>query len=158
MRILSGLLLMMAAFVPGTAIAQPGPGPLASAGGSPSMDALHTPPKGSAERKAIMDAIRANFKEGSGQTAVFLVNYLKVHNGWAWADVTPLDAKGKPIAEGGTLLLRYENDTWSVADISKVPDDPDDPMGSQDASPGFIKGLRKIYPAVPLDIFPKGRH
>src|SRR5437870_6040083 len=59
-------------------------------------DDLHTPTKGSAERQAIMDALREEFnnrKSGSYQphrgTITFVVNYLKVHNGWAWTYADP---------------------------------------------------------------------
>jgi len=122
---------------------------------SAQTDTVHTPEMGSAERKAIMDALREDFKNGNGQEVVFKVNYLKAHNGWAWTDTTPLDAKGKPVAEGGTSLLHNENGAWKVIDLSTIEEDPDNPMGQEEASPGFIKNLRKKYPAVPLDIFPK---
>lgn len=120
-------------------------------------DLPHTPAKGSPERQAIMDALRENFKTDTGATVIFQVHYLKVHNGWAWTDVTPLDDKSKPVAEGGPALLHYEKDKWAVIDLSTVAADPDDPLGDQDASPGFIKNLRQKYPAVPIDIFPRQR-
>ena len=60
-------------------------------------DQLRTPAKDSAERKAIVDAVHEAYKEGADQPAKFLVNYLKVHAGWAWINVTLLDADGKPV-------------------------------------------------------------
>ena len=119
-------------------------------------DALHTPAKGSAERKALMDVLRENYKQ-YGDQIVFQVHYLKVHNGWAWVDVTPLDAKGKAVAEGGTALLHNEDGKWVSIDLSAIPADPKNPLGDQEASPGFIKNLRGKYPQVPVDIFPKKR-
>jgi hypothetical protein len=119
------------------------------------VDELHTPAKGTPERQAIMDAVRDDYKKNNGVQVTFLVNYLKIHNGWCWTDLTPLGPDSKPVAEGGTLLLHYEQDRWNIIDLSKVADDPDDPMASQDASPGFIRNLRKIYPDVPTDIFPR---
>jgi hypothetical protein len=118
-------------------------------------DEPHTPAKGTPERQAIMDAVREDYKKNNGVQVTFLVNYLKIHNGWCWTDLTPLGADSKPVAEGGTMLLHYEQDRWNLIDLSKVADDPDDPMASQDASPGFIRNLRKIYPDVPTDIFPR---
>ena len=115
-------------------------------------DVVHTPEKGSAERQAIMDALR-----GSDQV-VFQVHFLKVHHGWAWADVTPLDSKGQTTAEGGPQLLHLVDGKWKVLDLSKVPEDPKDPEGAEDASPGFIRNLRKTFPGVPADIFPKPTH
>ncbi len=121
-------------------------------------DKLHTPVKGSPERQAIMDVLREHFQKYNGdgnQEVQFKVHYLKVHNGWAWADVTPLDTKGKPIAEGGTSLLQFQEGKWSSIDLTTIPPDPDNPMGDQEASSGFLKNLHKKYPQVPLDIFPK---
>lgn len=120
-------------------------------------DGLHSPEKGSAERKAIMDSLRDNFKEQTGKQVVFEVHYLKVHNGWAWADVTPLDDKGKAIAEGGPSLLHYEQGSWKIMDFPELPADPDDPMPAEDASPRFVKAAQKKYQTLPADIFPKNR-
>lgn len=114
--------------------------------------AAYTPAKGSAERQAILDALR---DAGSDQQTVFQVHYLKVHNGWCWVDTTPMDKQGHATAEGGPNLLHQENGKWKVMDLSKVPDDPKDPLGAEDASPGFIRNLLKTYPGVPRDIFPK---
>ena len=120
-------------------------------------DEPHTPVKGSPERKAIMDALRPGYQETASQVT-FVVNFLKVHNGWAWTDVTPLGPDGKAVAEGGPALLHFENDVWKVIDLSTVPEDPKDPLGPEDASPGFVNNLRKMYPGIPLDIFPKKKH
>jgi hypothetical protein len=123
-------------------------------------DKLHTPAKSSPERKAILDVLRENFRINNvdgNQVVEFKVHYLRVHNNWAWADVTPLDAKGKPIAEGGTSLLQYQDGKWSAIDLTTIPPDPDNPMGDQEASPGFLKNLHHKYPQIPLDIFPKKR-
>ncbi|HEY6120513.1 MAG TPA: hypothetical protein VIV66_11165 [Pyrinomonadaceae bacterium] len=109
----------------------------------------YTPAKSSAERQAILDALRGD------QNVVFQVHYLKVHHGWCWIDTTPLDKQGRATAEGGPNLLHLENGTWKVLDLSKVPDDPDDPLGAEDASPGFVKNVLKTFPGVPRDIFPK---
>jgi hypothetical protein len=121
------------------------------------QSALHTPAKGSPERKAIMDALRDNSLKQSGQRVVFQVNYIKVHQGWAWADVTPLDDKGKAIAEGGPALLHDDKGAWVVIDLSVVADDPDDPLGPMDPTPLYIKNVQKQYPGVPTDIFPARR-
>ena len=112
-------------------------------------DVAYTPAKGSAERQAILDALRGD------QQVTFQVHYLKVHRGWCWVDTTPLDKQGHPTAEGGPNLLHLENGSWKVMDLAKVPEDPKDPLGPEDASPGFVKNLIKTYPGVPRDIFPK---
>ena len=108
----------------------------------------HIPPAGSPERKDIMDGLRGD------QKVVFKVHYLKVHGDWAFVDVTPLDDKGKPVAEGGASLMHKENGTWKVMDLSVLPEDPDNPMGPDDPTPKFVKAVQKAFPGVPSDIFP----
>lgn len=132
-----------------------GPGRAAVAAQTPG--GLHTPAKGSAERKAIMDVLRDDYFKQNKQRVVFQVNYLKVHQGWAWADVTPLDDKGKAVAEGGPALLHNDKGAWVIVDLAQVADDPDNPMGPMDPSPLYIKNLQKKYPGVPTDIIP-GKH
>jgi len=106
----------------------------------------HIPATGSAERKAILDGLRGD------QKVVFKVHYLKAHGDWAWVDVTPLDDKGKAVAEGGTSLMHKENGAWKASDLSALPEDPDNPM--QEPTPKFVKQLQKAFPGLPADIFP----
>ena len=108
----------------------------------------HTPAAGSQERKAIMDGLRGD------QKVVFKVHSLMVHGDWAFVDVTPLDDKGKPVAEGGASLMHRERGTWKVMDLSVLPEDPDNPMGADDPTPKFVKAVQKAFPGVPSDIFP----
>ena len=108
----------------------------------------HTPSAGSQERKEIMDGLRAD------QKIVCKVHYLKVHGDWAFVDVTPLDDKGKPVAEGGASLMHKENGAWKVMDLSVLPEDPDNPMGPDDPNPKFVKAVQKAFPGTPIDIFP----
>jgi len=109
----------------------------------------HIPATGSAERQAILDALRGD------QEIKFKVHYLKVHDGWCWIDTTPLDKTGHATAEGGPNLLHLENGKWKVMDLAQVPEDPKDPLGAEDASPGFVRNVMKTFPGVPRDIFPK---
>jgi hypothetical protein len=120
--------------------------------GKLSTTGVHKPAKGSAERRAILDALR------TPEAAQFKVSFMRVHDGWAWADTTPLDKAGKPIAEGGPNLLQLVKGTWKVMDLSRVPEDPNDPMGAEDASKVFVANLRRTFPGVPADIFPKPSH
>jgi hypothetical protein len=120
-------------------------------------DQLHTPAKGTPERKAILDAVREEYKEGADHPAEFQVNYLKVHNGWAWINVTPLDASGKPVADPAPLLFYNDNGKWTAKDLNDVLTEADDAghEGPHDPSPKYIKALQKKYPGVPTDIIPK---
>lgn len=109
----------------------------------------HIPAAGSAERKAITDGLRGE------QKVIFKIHYLKVHGDWAWIDVTPLDEKGKAVAEGGTSLMHKETAGWKAMDLSALPDDPDNPM--QEPTAKFVKQLQKTFPGLPADIFPRAR-
>lgn len=111
--------------------------------------AAHVPAKGSPERQAILDALRGD------QQIQFQVHFIKVHDGWCWADTTPLDKSGRATAEGGPNLLHQEDGKWKVKDLSAVPEDPKDPLGAEDASPTYVKNVMKTFPGVPRDIFPK---
>ena len=114
-----------------------------------SGDKVHTPAVGSAERKAVMDGLR-----GDQAAIVFKVHYLRVHGNWAFVDVTPIDSKGKPVAEGGASLMHKLYGVWKVIDLSILPEDPDNPMGPDDPTPKFVKAVQKKFPDVPADIFP----
>ncbi len=122
-----------------------------SVGAAQTKDALHTPKTDSAERQAILDGLRG------GANVKYRVNYLKVHNGWAWIDATPLDKRGRATAEGGPSLLKLEGNNWTLLDLSIVPEDPNDPMGAEDVSKVYLAHLQKTFPGVPLDICPKPR-
>ncbi len=113
-------------------------------------DSVHSPAANSPERKAILDALRG------GENVIYTVNFIKVHNGWAWVDVTPLEPKTRQAtAEGGPNLLHFANGKWTVMALAKVPEDKNDPMGAEDASPTYIRNLRRVYKSCPADIFPK---
>ena len=116
-------------------------------------DAVHSPAAKSPERQAILDGLRGT------ENVLYQVNFIKVHNGWAWVDTTPLDPKTKQAtAEGGPNLLHLVNGKWTVMDLSKVPEDKSDPMGAEDASPTYVRNVRKTFPGCPADIFPKPSH
>jgi hypothetical protein len=120
-------------------------------------DQLRTPAKGSPERKAILDAVREEYKEGEDHPADFQVNYLKVQQGWAWIDVTPLDESGKPVADPAPLLFYSDNGRWTAKDLNDVPMEGGDHDGPHNPSPKYIKALQKKYPGLPSDIIPKKR-
>ena len=113
-------------------------------------DKAYTPPAGSRERRDIMNALRSD-----QAVVVFKVHYLKVHGNWAFVDVTPIDAEGKPVAEGGASLMHKLYGAWKVINLSILPEDPDNPMGPDDPTPKFVKAVQKAFPGVPADIFPQ---
>jgi hypothetical protein len=108
--------------------------PTAAAQGRP-----HTPPRGSAEREALMDALRQTVRSELGKPAIFEVNELRVLGEWAFADVsprnpdgTPLDYRGTPLEEawregvvdgGMYALLRRQGARWRVVRHAIGPTD-----------------------------------
>lgn len=89
-----------------------------------------TPAPGSAERKAIMDALRAPVEKELNKKVVFKVDHLKVLDGWAFMRGVPqqpggrkMDYRNSPyqeaISDGAfddwiCALLRKEGAKWRV--------------------------------------------
>jgi len=121
----------------------------------PESDALREPERGSAERKAIMDALRAGRFAKEANNVIFQVNYLKVHNGWAWASVTPQDHNGIRVAARCSALLHFEDGMWKAVEPGKLPIDTAKMNGEKSVDRAFVKSLLEVLPAVPVDIFPK---
>lgn len=117
-------------------------------------DELREPPRGNPERKAIMDALRSEKFPGQEARVIFVVKHLKVHNGWAWAEVTPQDTAGKSVSERIAALLQFVEGKWKSVDLGKLSDTP---TGGKGVSPTFLKSVSNLYPDVPPDIFPTRR-
>ena len=103
----------------------------------------HTPPPGSAERKAILDAYRAEWtKPDSIKDVIFVVTHLKVHDDWAWLEVNPKSSDGSQQFESEEGLLHREGAAWKVL------------QRKSGTTARYFKNLKAKYPAVPTDIFP----
>src|SRR5688572_26570100 len=61
-----------------------------------------TPKMGSAERKAIMDALRVPIQKKLKKKIVFKVDHIKVQNGWAFLYGVPQQPNGKAMDYKGT--------------------------------------------------------
>jgi hypothetical protein len=99
----------------------------------------HTPPRGSPERQALMDALRGTVRRELGKPAIFEVRELRVLGDWAFADVTPLEPDGSPFDFRGTpmeeawregfvddgmyALLRRRDGRWRVVRHAIGPTD-----------------------------------
>jgi hypothetical protein len=139
---------------------QPAPVPVPSAAPAAKVaqtDELREPPRGNPERKAIMDALRAEKFPGQEDKVIFVVKHLKIHNGWAWTDVTPQDHQGKAVGDGTTALMHFEDGKWKSVDLGKLPELSKHPTSAKGTSLGFVKNLLELYPGVPSDIFPTRR-
>src|ERR1700741_5470738 len=67
---------------------------------------VHTPPPGSVERRAILDALRADMRRFDPKPVVFVVRHLRVRGGWAWLEVNPQSPDGRSRYEPEGALMR----------------------------------------------------
>jgi hypothetical protein len=99
----------------------------------------HTPARGSAERQAIMDALRAPVRRELGKPVIFEVRTLRVLGTWAFVEAVPRKPDGSPFDYRGTpyqqaiddgvfddgmfALLRRERGGWRVLRYAIGPTD-----------------------------------
>ena len=91
----------------------------------------HTPPPGSAERRAILDALRPSIEARLGPLVEFVIDRLEVSRGWAFVQAEPQRKGGRRIdwrryfaasewehMDGMTVtaILRYERGRWNLID------------------------------------------
>jgi hypothetical protein len=88
-----------------------------------SAQETQTPAPGSAERKAIADALRAPVEKELGQKVVFKIDHLKVDSGWAFLRGVPQRPGGGKVDYGSTpYRQRIEDgvfDDWICALLRK---------------------------------------
>ena len=133
-----------------------------TAGGNEVADDLHTPERGTLEREGMMNALRAAFDDRSSGyytphrgNIVFVVNYLKAHNGWAWTYANPTSSdKSDAFGEFSGFLLHQEGGQWKVMKVPPMVNDPNDPENLDYPSRKDVEKIRQKYPNVPADIFP----
>lgn len=126
-------------------------------------DQLHTPAKGSDERQAIMDALRAEFDNRQSPyytahrgTIVFVVNRLQVHNGWAWMNGYPHSSdSADSFGEYNGFLLHLQGGQWGVMRLPPMVNDPNDPENLDYPSRRDVERIKQKFPTVPNDIFSK---
>jgi len=106
-----------------------------------------TPPAGSAERTAILQATHEAFDTPELKNVVFVVPYLKVDNGWAWIQINPQSADGTQHYESQSGLLQKRATKWTF--LEWMPSEE-----GTDFEKSF-KDLRAKYPSAPADIFPE---
>jgi len=114
----------------------------------------YTPPKGSPERKAIMDALRNSLKTLEPENIVFVVKYLKVKDGWAWIETYPQSRDGKNKYEPVDALLYKEKGKWTVKQIRPCCGECEEDPECADIKK-YYKKLMREFPSVPKEIFPK---
>ena len=109
----------------------------------------YTPPRGSAERNAILVAVhKAIEKQDATRKIVLVVPYLKAHNGWAWIQVNPQSPDGTQHYESQSGLLHKEsNGNWMLLEWMPAEEGTDYKK--------YFKDLKAKYPSAPADIFPQ---
>ncbi|NTW53439.1 MAG: hypothetical protein HGB15_01470 [Chlorobaculum sp.] len=112
---------------------------------------LHTPQPGSAERRAILDAMRCKIKKLHGLDVIFVVETMKVSGGWAWVHTMPRSKDGNASYEDFYALLHTLKGEWKIAEIPCTePDNPD-----CIDSPGYFRKLVRRFPGLPASILPE---
>jgi hypothetical protein len=104
------------------------------------------------ERNAVIAGLSR--KSPNGKIASWKVNILNISGDWAFADVTPLDKAGHPLAEQKVAVLHHVRNGggdrgWKELDLSKVPRDPNE----EEYGPGFQKNIRTTFRFLPKEIF-----
>ena len=103
---------------------------------------VHTPAAGSAERKAILDAMRS----GDNPDRIFVARYLRVSKDWAWVTGDPQSADGRQHYEAESALLHKDKERWSVVDRPCTEADCNERAE-------IVRMLAK-FPTAPSTIFP----
>src|SRR3954471_21664536 len=119
---------------------------------APQADSAYTPGRGSAERKAILDAMRAHRRRFDPQPVVFVVSYLRVQRGWAWLSVRPQSPDGRSRFEDENALLRRRAGHWEVVEVMPAAGEREGTPLEEDCA--WFQRLRQRLPAVPIAILP----
>jgi len=112
-----------------------------------SVNTAHTPPDGSAERNAILQAVQHALARQARKHLVLDVPYLKVHNGWAWIQVNPKSANGSQHYESQSGLLQQTANKWTLLEWMPAEEGTDYTK--------YFQKLKAKYPSAPPDIFPR---
>ena len=96
-------LLLFLCYAAAAAVGQTGGGRIPSSASGNPQNALHTPDRGSDERKALMDTLRAPVEKKLRQQVVFQVGQLMVQDGWAFFIGKPQQPDGTPVDYSRTV-------------------------------------------------------
>ncbi|HEV7591313.1 MAG TPA: hypothetical protein VGO40_24585 [Longimicrobium sp.] len=115
-------------------------------------DSAYTPGRGSAERKAILDATRAHRRRFDPQPVIFVVTHLRVQRGWAWLSVRPQSPDGRSRFEDENALLRRRGGRWEVVETMPAAGEREGTELAEDCA--WFQRLRRRVPAAPVAILP----
>ncbi len=122
---------------------------ISSTDAPPTTQPAYTPPTGDPERAAIMDAQRAWMAaQGLPSDVVFVVDWLRVSQGWAYSQVQPESTDGANKYEGLDFLLQKSANGWTVTDVFGAE-------GDVDIGPNSIRDyFLARHPSAPPSLFP----
>jgi hypothetical protein len=115
-------------------------------------DSAYTPARGGAERKAIMDAMRAHRRRFDARPVIFVVDYLRVQRGWAWLSVQPRSPDGRSQFEGESALLRRRAGRWEVVETMPAAGEREGTPLEDDCA--WFQRLRVRFTSIPVAILP----
>lgn len=117
----------------------------------------YTPANGTKERKALMDGFRAWVKKQHQVEVIFVVDYLKVLDGWAWAIVSPQSKGGKDKYENLAGALKQNADgSWKLVfpDPSHEWFVEESDLDEATARKRLVKIMQKEHPSFPSVLIP----
>lgn len=115
-----------------------------------SQEATVTPPKGSAKRKLILDALRSELPRHDVEI-VFVVRHLKVKDGWAWVHALPQSPDGASRYEDVSALLKKSGAGRGVVELPGAEEGDAEGLNSSE----YFLNLRKRFPSLPPEILPE---
>ncbi len=121
----------------------------------PGPTQAYTPAKGHPERTEILDALRRMLK-AEKKDLVFVVDHLKVKDGWAWAQCNPRSPDGRTRLEPVWALLRKQEGEWRILYVRPCcADCADDPDCADEER--LYRKLKREFQQAPAEIFPGPR-
>jgi hypothetical protein len=115
-------------------------------------DTVRTPAPGTAERRAILDALRAEMRRFDRGPVEFVVRHLRVQSGWAWLAADPRSPGGRARYEREGALLVRRAGRWQV--VARMP-----AGGEREGTPlerecAWFAHLLARFPSVPRAVLP----
>ncbi|EGV18857.1 hypothetical protein [Thiocapsa marina] len=125
----------------------------APAHGAPdASEAITTPPPGSRERGAILEALRAELTHLTGPDLVFVVAVLRVRTDWAWIEAAPQSRDGANHYEEVNALLQRRDGRWTVRVLGPCDAEDDPAACAEDTDPAR---LLERFPTLSPGLVPR---
>jgi hypothetical protein len=144
----AGLLVLLSGGLPAGAEQTPSAPPPGAQSEQP-----FTPPPGGPERRAILDALRADVMDLTGPDLVFVVQHLKVSAGWAWIHAFPQSRDGSSRYEDVSALLHHQQSRWTVEHLGPPGGEACGEGPECDDEANAFADLSARFPCAPPGIF-----